>query len=477
MHPLNILILHLYSVLFNEMVSRNFGCKKTKNQNKSLNCRGVFFCSILILVGYSFVWILESIGTIDLLVVGVDLDNDKKNNDIKGLGNNIDTYSFSEESLINLSNNSIKPNFDIDIVIFWAGQDNDELNPRIRTFNELKYCLRLIYFHLGSWFNKLYLVINDETKLPTFIDFQSNTNFIKNKFQIVRHSEIFLNKSNCINTHNSRAIESNLHRIDGLSEHFISFNDDFFILRNTSYLFWFNEHGIPRMTFDYFKEYSKLDDLPLYLCPENLPKYLQIQKNSYPKYTIRWLTHMPRPMIKSDLKYILDEKYPLWQKFVESNKERFGSTCHSNNKIKNKLSELYLYYKHGSHSASECVVLIVYRERVKNFIYHGGIYDDKLFDLDVFKIDNNHNNDINNHDDKPLPAFNFKKNEWHYWLHGHNMLNKISNNGIMAYFEHLSKNPPFTMNLNDDFRTYQQGLQFFNAFQHYFASKKAPFEI
>ena len=45
---------------------------------------------------------------------------------------------------------------------------------------------------------------------------------------MVTHEEVFKYKSH-LPTLNSAAIETNLHRIPGLSEHFIYMNDDFFL--------------------------------------------------------------------------------------------------------------------------------------------------------------------------------------------------------------------------------------------------------
>src|SRR6185437_13294000 len=45
---------------------------------------------------------------------------------------------------------------------------------------------------------------------------------------IIDHTEIFKDKKD-LPTFNSQAIESNLHRIPHLAEHFIYFNDDFFL--------------------------------------------------------------------------------------------------------------------------------------------------------------------------------------------------------------------------------------------------------
>jgi UDP-glucose 4-epimerase len=65
------------------------------------------------------------------------------------------------------------------------------------------------------------------------------------ELQIIRHSDIFRN-SNSLPTFNSQAIETQLHNIPGLSEHFIYSNDDFFCGADLPRDFFFLEDGRPR---------------------------------------------------------------------------------------------------------------------------------------------------------------------------------------------------------------------------------------
>ncbi|MBO0467082.1 capsule biosynthesis protein CapG [Enterococcus plantarum] len=65
------------------------------------------------------------------------------------------------------------------------------------------------------------------------------------KLNIVRHDQ-FLDSA-CIPTFNSRAIEVNLHKIEGLAEQFIYFNDDFFITNHVKPTDFFI-NGQPRDT-------------------------------------------------------------------------------------------------------------------------------------------------------------------------------------------------------------------------------------
>ena len=54
------------------------------------------------------------------------------------------------------------------------------------------------------------------------------------KIRFVRHDDIFPNRSH-LPTYNSEAIETNLHRIPGLSEYFIYANDDFLFAKPLSF--------------------------------------------------------------------------------------------------------------------------------------------------------------------------------------------------------------------------------------------------
>jgi hypothetical protein len=82
--------------------------------------------------------------------------------------------------------------------------------------DELKYSLRSLEIN-APWIRNVYLVTNGQR--PTWL------NTANKRLRIVTHSEIFVNKSD-LPTFSSPAIETHLHRIDGLSKRFIYFNDD-----------------------------------------------------------------------------------------------------------------------------------------------------------------------------------------------------------------------------------------------------------
>ncbi|MBC2868016.1 stealth family protein [Streptomyces mexicanus] len=82
--------------------------------------------------------------------------------------------------------------------------------------DELRYSLRSLHLY-APWVRTIYLVTAEQT--PEWL----NTDHPQIK--VVSHKEIFKDPA-ALPTFNSHAIESQLHHIDGLSEHFLYFNDD-----------------------------------------------------------------------------------------------------------------------------------------------------------------------------------------------------------------------------------------------------------
>ena len=77
----------------------------------------------------------------------------------------------------------------------------------------------------APWVRNIYLVTDDQ--VPDWLDTSCPD------VKVVSHREIFANQAD-LPTFNSHAIESQIHRIEGLSEHFLYLNDDFFVGRPLS---------------------------------------------------------------------------------------------------------------------------------------------------------------------------------------------------------------------------------------------------
>ncbi|GAA1260837.1 stealth conserved region 3 domain-containing protein [Arthrobacter pascens] len=144
--------------------------------------------------------------------------------------------------------------FDIDLVFSWvdgsspeyiaarrARQANavlgegDDHEARYRQINELKYALRSVYM-FAPWIRRIFIA-TDSAAPEWLADHPSVT--------IVRSEEFFADPS-VLPTHNSQAVECQLHHIDGLSEHFLYSNDDMFFGRPVGPDLFFTPGGITK---------------------------------------------------------------------------------------------------------------------------------------------------------------------------------------------------------------------------------------
>ncbi|MEW1954925.1 stealth family protein [Terrabacter sp. NPDC080008] len=107
---------------------------------------------------------------------------------------------------------------------------------RFMTRDELRYSLRSLEMYAG-WVNHIYLVTDDQ--VPAWLDVDHP------KLTVVSHRELF-GKRGKLPTFNSHAIESQLHHIEGLSEHFLYLNDDVFFGRPVDPTRFFLSNGMSK---------------------------------------------------------------------------------------------------------------------------------------------------------------------------------------------------------------------------------------
>lgn len=98
---------------------------------------------------------------------------------------------------------------------------------RFNSCGELDYCVRSI-MRYAPWVRTIYIVT--DAQVPTIIQAVEGTPF-EGRVILVDHRDIFVNVEQCLPTFNSLSIESVLWRIKGLSNRFIYFNDDTFLVR------------------------------------------------------------------------------------------------------------------------------------------------------------------------------------------------------------------------------------------------------
>ncbi len=142
---------------------------------------------------------------------------------------------------------------DIDFVITWVDMNNQEWKKdflkysgkqencknsvseaRFRDYGLLKYWFRGIE-KFTPWVRKIHFVTSGQ--IPDWLD-TSNP-----RLHIVKHEDFIPHQF--LPTFNSVVIERYIHKIEGLADHFVYFNDDFYIINNISIeRFFYN--GLPR---------------------------------------------------------------------------------------------------------------------------------------------------------------------------------------------------------------------------------------
>jgi hypothetical protein len=144
---------------------------------------------------------------------------------------------------------------DIDVVFSWVdGTDpaflssragrldrarlgvGDDADARTRQIDELRYALRSVDQN-APWVRRIFIAT--DTRLPGWLIADHP------KITVVRASEHFSDPA-ALPTFNSHAVESQLHHIDGLAEHFLYCNDDMFFARPVAASVFFTPAGISR---------------------------------------------------------------------------------------------------------------------------------------------------------------------------------------------------------------------------------------
>ena len=116
---------------------------------------------------------------------------------------------------------------------YYKDTKGDKGKGRFREMNIFQYWFRAVERY-APWVHKVYLVTNG--KFPDWIN-KDNP-----KLVLVKHEDYI--PTECLPTFNSCTIELNMHRITGLSEHFVYFNDDV-LLNNPINPDYYFKNGLP----------------------------------------------------------------------------------------------------------------------------------------------------------------------------------------------------------------------------------------
>lgn len=113
--------------------------------------------------------------------------------------------------------------------------EGDDGPARYRHVDELRYALRSVHMY-APWVRRIFIA-TDSPAPAWLLDHP--------KVTIVR-SEEFFGDTSVLPIHNSHAVEAQLHRIEGLAEHFLYSNDDMFFGRPVEPELFFSPAGISR---------------------------------------------------------------------------------------------------------------------------------------------------------------------------------------------------------------------------------------
>ncbi len=248
----------------------------------------------------------------------------------------------------------MKIDFPIDIVIPWVdGSDltwNKEKekymkdikknegngNSRYRDWGTLRYWFRSIEKNV-PWINKVHFVTCGQ--IPEWLNIKNS------KLHFVKHEDYI--PKEYLPTFSCNPIELNIHRISGLSEHFIYMNDDTFIMEPLERRFYFSDEGLPKQMLkvmcvdNYAPEtdfvYINYNDMGLInrnFSVNDFPKSKLFHYSYGIKNNIKNLVlplsyvfpgfcqfHMPAPFLKSTFEEVWEKEYEYLQN-VSKNKFR-----------------------------------------------------------------------------------------------------------------------------------------------------------
>ena len=136
----------------------------------------------------------------------------------------------------------------IDAVITWVDGSDKEYKKKIEKHlststnykkhylqaNKIEYCVKSI-LRFAPFVRRIFIVTDNQK--PSFNGLEDL--IVSNKVKIVDHKEIFKGYEEYLPTFNIRSIDAMLHRIEDLSETFVYFNDDVFLINNIREEDWF----------------------------------------------------------------------------------------------------------------------------------------------------------------------------------------------------------------------------------------------
>ena len=144
----------------------------------------------------------------------------------------------------------------IDAVITWVDGSDEDYKKKIENHlttstnykkqylqaNEIEYCVKSI-LKFAPFVRRIFIVTDSQK--PSFSGLKDL--IVSKKVKVVDHKEIFKGYEKYLPTFNIRSIDAVLHRIEDLSEMFVYFNDDVFLINKIREEDWFVENKVVLM--------------------------------------------------------------------------------------------------------------------------------------------------------------------------------------------------------------------------------------
>ncbi|MFB9575706.1 stealth family protein [Streptomyces yanii] len=169
---------------------------------------------------------------------------------------------------------------------------------RFTSRDELRYSLRSLH-QFAPWLRTIYLVTDGQ--VPAWL------NSAHPGIKVVHHRDIFTDPT-ALPTFNSHAIESQLHHIPGLSDHFLYFNDDVFLGRSVTPGEFFHANGLSK----YFPSNALVPMTPP--SPEDPPSEIAAKNNrvviagTFDRVLTQKMKHVPHSL-RRDILQEIEERY------------------------------------------------------------------------------------------------------------------------------------------------------------------------
>jgi hypothetical protein len=204
---------------------------------------------------------------------------------------------------------------------------------RFRNRDELRYSLRSLDMY-APWVRTIHLVT--DRQVPSWLDTSHP------RIRVVDHTDIF-GSAGRLPTYNSHAIESRLHHIEGLAEHFLYFNDDVFVGRPVRPELFFEGNGQARF-------FMSSNHVPM-IAPHEATEYSMagalnnraLIAAAFGQTPVRSFVHAPHPLRRSVLAD-LEQRFP--EEFAATASHQLRSL--GDLSVASSLHHYYGYYTHRS---------------------------------------------------------------------------------------------------------------------------------